>query len=159
MNDTFTYEWTEKLAAASLRTLYKDKIGRTGLLTTGGLIFFIIGVCNYFFLSESMGIAVCFIGFILFISPLRIYLSSRRLAKDTARLMEDPKITLTITDDSITISSRNASRTIEWNRMTKLKEVDGFLFFFTGKLLAISLPKEPLSNEQFEFIRSKMSER
>lgn len=86
-------------------------------------------------------------------------MSSRRLAKDTARLMDDPKITLIITDDSITVSSRNSSRTIEWDRMTKLKEVDGFLLFFTGKLLTISLPKEPLSEEQFEFIRSKMDKR
>lgn len=65
MNDTVTYEWTKKLATASLRTFYKDKIGRTGLIATGGLILFIIGVCNYYFLTESIGIALCFIGFIL----------------------------------------------------------------------------------------------
>ncbi len=147
MNDTVTYEWTEKLAKASLQTFYKDKIGRTGLVTTGGLILFVLGVCHYFFSNQSIGIALGFFGFILFILPLRIYLGNRRFAKDAARLMEDPKITVTITNDSITISSQNATRTIEWNRMTKLREIDGFLLFFTGKLLTITLPREPFSDE------------
>ena len=98
-------------------------------------------------------------GIFLGVSPLRIYLIRRRLAKDAARLIDNPKITLTITDESITISSHNSSRTIEWNRMTELREVDGFLLFFTGKLLTITIPREPLSNEQFEFIRAKMNQR
>ena len=98
-------------------------------------------------------------GIFLGVSPLRYYLIRRRLAKDAAGLIDSPKITLTIMDESIAISSHNSSRTIEWNRMTKLREVDEFLLFFTGKLLTISIPREPLLNEQLEFVRAKMNQR
>jgi len=93
-----------------------------------------------FFLDKSIGIVLCVIGFILSISPLRTYYLSRRLAKDALMLIDDPKVTLTITDKSIAISYENSSRTIEWNRMTKLREVDGFLLFYTCKLLTLSIP-------------------
>jgi hypothetical protein len=159
MNDIVTYEWTKELAAGSLRAVHKVYIGRTGFMIAGGLISFVIGMCNYFFLDKSIGIVLCVIGFVLSISPLRTYYLSRRLAKDAARLIDNPKITLTITDESITISSNNSSRTIEWNRMTKLREVDEFLLLFTGKLLTISIPGESLSNEQLEFICAKMNKR
>jgi hypothetical protein len=127
-------------------------------MIAGGLISFIIGVCYYFFLDKSIGVILCIIGFVLSISPFRAYYISRRLAKDALRLIDDPKVMLTITDESITISSENSSRTIEWNKMTKLREIDGFLLFFTGRLLTISIPGEPLSNEQIEFIRSKVNQ-
>ena len=90
---------------------------------------------------------------------MRTCLVSRCLTKDALRLIGDLEIMLTITDESITISSHNSSFTIEWNRITKLREVDGFLLFFPGKLLTISIPRELLSNEQLEFIRSKMNQR
>ena len=156
MNDTVTYGWTKELAAESLRAVHKVYIGRAGFMITGGLIFLVVGVCYYFFLNKSFGITLCVIGTFLAVSPLRAYLVSRRLAEDATGLIDDPKITLTITDESITISSHNSSRIIEWDKMTKLREVDGFLLFFTGKLLTISIPGEPLSDEQLKFIRSKM---
>ena len=49
MNDTVTYEWIEELAADSLRAVQKVYVGRTGLIIAGGFIFFVIGLCNYFF--------------------------------------------------------------------------------------------------------------
>jgi len=73
--------------------------------------------------------------------------------------MDDPRVILTFTDKSVTISSDNSSHTNEWERMTKLSEINGFLLFFTSKLLTISIPGESLSNEQLEFIRSKMDKK
>lgn len=127
MNDTVTYGWTKELAAELLRAVHKVYIGRTGLIITGCLIFLVIGVCNYFFSMSQL--ELLYVSLVLCISPLRTYLVGCRLAKYALGLIDDPENTLIIKDESITISSRNYSRTIEWDRKTKLRKVDGFLIF------------------------------
>lgn len=82
-----------------------------------------------FFFNESTGIAFGFIGFVLCISTLRTCLVSRCLTKDALRLIGDLEIMLTIMDESITISSRDSSLSVEWDRMIKFRVVDGFLIF------------------------------
>ena len=136
------------------------RLGRPGLMVVGGLICCTLGwVAEYSSLSPGLpvGLLFTFLGLILVLAPVRIYICVRRLAKDAAKLSEgDLKVTVTITNESIAISSRNATRTIEWKRMTRLKELDGFLFLLAGKLPVANLPREAFSEEQVEFIRSMM---
>jgi len=89
---------------------------------------------------------------------VRTYLVGCRLAKYALGLIDDPENTLIIKDESITISSRDSSLSIEWDRIIKFRVVDGFLIFLY-KQIPEFISREILSNEQLEFIRSKMSKR
>ena len=160
MDDTVTYEWSEELSKACQRAFYRDRVGRPVLMVAGGLICCFLGwvaeFCS-FYPDMPIGLIFTFFGLILIVAPVRIYIYTRRLARDAVRLIEgDLKVTVTITEESITILSRNATSTTEWKRMTRLKEVDRFLFLFAGKLLVANLPREPFSDEQIVFIRRMM---
>ena len=159
MNETVTYQWSKELAQASVRAFYRNRVGRLRFLTVAGIVLFVIGLFEYFVTKKSSALIIIVIGGFFLLIMLVIHLSVRRIVRDTSRLIDDPTVTITIADDSISISSRNAMRKLEWSRLSKVKESEGFLLLFAGSILSFSLPLSSLSEQQRQFIMMKIVER
>jgi hypothetical protein len=105
---------------------------------------------------NEMGIMIGIFGsFCFLISPLKIFVLTRRLAKDASRLIRDPKVSIVLNDDSCTVSSDTNTRTIEWKTLTKIGDKADFLLLYCGNILVTYFPKQFLTNEQISFIKSK----
>jgi hypothetical protein len=155
MNETVTFEWSEELARASIRAFYRARVFRLSLLTVASIVLLPVGSLAYLGMKHSSGLYAALFGVFLLLINLRIRVGIRRMARDAARLGDDPNVTVTIADDSMSISSQNANRTVQWSHLTKAKESEGFLLLFAGTLLLASLPLAPLSEQQRLFIKQK----
>jgi len=140
MNETVTYQWSKELAQASVRAFYHNRVGRLKFLIVAGTVIFVIGLFTYFVTKNSSGLTIAFIGGFFLLIMLVIHLSIRRIVRDTSRLIDDPTVTVTITDESISVSSQNSMRKLEWSRLSKVKESEGFLLLFAGSILFACLP-------------------
>jgi len=74
-----------------------------------------------------------------------------------SKLFEDTNIIVYVSDDSLTITTKDSNHKIHWNKLTRLKEIDNFMLLFTGKLHVASLPKEAFTNEHIDFIKSHIT--
>ncbi len=156
MNETVTYQWSEELSRASIRASYRVRIGRINLLTIGAIVLLLGGSLAYFAMKYSNSLVVVIVGGVFLLMSLKVRIDIRRIARDYARLAGDPNVTLTITEDSISFSSLNTNRTIQWSQLTKVKQSEGFLLLFAGILLVASIPLAPLSEQQRLFIEEKV---
>jgi hypothetical protein len=157
MNETVKYTWTEDLGKASLNAYFRHKTGRVSFILGGGIASCLLGVSFCIFsANKGLGGLAIFIGMTFGILAFKLRNQVRRLAKDAQKLVDDPCVTLAISDDALTITSGRSSRTVEWTRMTHSVDVDGFLLVFTGELPVASLPHNVLSEAQASFIRSKV---
>jgi hypothetical protein len=155
MNETVVYQWSEELARASIRAFYRARVGRLSVLTVASIVLLPTGAWAYLAMEHRIGLYAVLFGVFFLLINLTIRVGIRRMARDAARLRDDPTVSVTIADDSMSISSQNASRTVQWSRLTKVKESEGFLLLFAGTLLLASLPLASLSEQQRLFIRKK----
>jgi len=156
MNETVTYQWSKELAQASVRAFYGNRIGRLNFLAAAGIVILAIGLFDYLTANRLGGLATALFGGALLLVFLFVRVNVRRIVRDSARLIADPTVTVTITDEAISISSRNSMRKLEWSRLSRAKESEGFLLLFAGSILFASLPLEALSEQQRQFIMTKV---
>jgi hypothetical protein len=156
MNDTITYDWSEDLARASLKAVYKDSVARLPFLALGGVLTAVAGLSGYFLYQNAFALAGGAMGLVFIGISVRVQMQFRRLAKDAARLQDSTTVSVAITDDSMTIASPKSTRTVDYTKLTQLKECNGFLLLYAGKLLAASLPKRAFRDEHVAFLKSKI---
>lgn len=156
MNETVKYQWSKELGKKALKAYYKTTVVPPSVLIVGGILMCILGFAAYFRLHQEVGLLAMFGGGLLLLVFLRIQIDIYRLTKDMARLVSDPSVVVTILDDSLTIASSKSTRTHEWKQMNRLRECDGFVLLFSGKLIVASLPDEALSDDQVVFMKSKI---
>jgi hypothetical protein len=157
MNDTVTYEWSEELARASLRAVHGDSVARLPVVALGGALISIAGFSGYFLYQKTLALMGGVVGLLLLGVSLKVQMQIRRLAKDAARLRDDAKVSVVITDESITVVSGKSTSTVDYTKLTQLKEYDGFLLLYAGKLLVASLPRRAFREEHIEFFKSKVA--
>ena len=157
MNETITYQWSERFAKSSFDAYYRSKLGRPWVMLLGGVVACTAGLiavhCGQ---DYTLPLILMIAGAILLLKPIQLHFGKKRLCRDVGKLLSDPTITVVLTDDSITISSANSTRTVHWNKLSRLKGADSFLLLYCGTLLVASLPCEPFSEAQLDFIKSKI---
>lgn len=156
MNDTVTYDWSEDLARASLKAVYKDSVARLPFLAFGGALIALVGLSGYFLYKNPFALVGGAMGLVFIGISVRVQMQFRSLAKDAARLQDDAKVSVAITDDSMTIASVKSTRTVDYTKLTQLKECNGFLLLYAGKLLVASLPRRAFRDEHVAFFKSKI---
>jgi hypothetical protein len=156
MNETIAYQWSEELARKSLAAYYRHKVGRLWLFNLAGILFFGLGLFFCFMVKDYRGWVLCFVGALLFFRFLKMQMEIRRLAHDATRLVDDPQVTVTLTDQALSVVSKNSSRTLEWFRLSHAVESGEFLLLFAGKLLFACFPLDLFSEPQRQFIREKI---
>lgn len=158
MNQKVTFEWTPELAKSAGKTLCNRKFGHTRFLLLAGLAIFVIATCDYFLRSQKNALTAvgAVSGLFMFIVSLRILLHGHRYIRDYFEFVDDPMVTVTIAEDSITITCNKSAGTIGWQKITDMKEWDGLIFLFAGKLIVSMLPRQALTDDQVEYMRSKI---
>jgi hypothetical protein len=157
MNETITYQWSEKMCKASLSAYYKHKVGRSWILVLGGIVILSVGLFVGYQDQDYSGPLILIIpGVILLARPIIIYFGKRRVYKDAKKLVKDPAVTVTLSDECISVSTSDSSRTIDWKSISEAREVDSFILLFCGKLLVASWPCEAFTQQQIDFIKSKI---
>ena len=156
MNESITYQWSEKLALSAMKAHYNTLIGKAWMISVAGILMIIMSAVLYNTDSESsaLGIITFILGVILILQPIRIHFFYKKQSKDVSRLVDDPTVTITITDESITQSSSSSTRTMQWKQLTKFTQSNSMILLWSGKALASSFPEEPFSTEQIQFIKS-----
>lgn len=157
MNEVVTYQWSEKLALAAMYAYQKTRHGKPWLFFVLGVLFLVTGavLCMTEGMSVLGGIEL-FMGIFILARPIRTHFFYKREIKDSGRLLSDPTVTITLTDEDITLSSAASNRTIQWKHLTKINEVDSIVLLWSGKALASSFPSDPFSAAQIEFIKSRL---
>ena len=122
--------------------------GRPVVAIVAGLILILLGL--YF------GPLVIIMGGILFTGGLFKLILQRRAIRDVGRLMSDQKIKVTITDESIELSSDDFHRTYRWEILSRYRVVQQFLCLYCGSLLVSALPADSFTPEQIAFIKTKI---
>jgi uncharacterized membrane protein len=156
MNETITYEWSEKLGMSACLASHAVKVTRLWFLAGGGIILMILGLCSYAYMKEPMMMVVGFFGLLFLIASLRVYFVYRRLVKDVSRLVDGHPINVLIDDAGLTISSGKSTRTVEWSKTTEIVDRQGFLLLFCGTINLACLPKQCMSETQIDFIKSRV---
>ena len=156
MNETVTYQWSEKLAKSALDAYYKTISGRPWLFALLGAFLFIGGLIQCSLCGEYTYSSIFIIlGLILLLRPIRLHFYKRKISKDAGKLITKPTVTVNITDTGLTISSSESTRTIQWDTVTKIKKVDSFLLIFSRSILLASLPCKAFDANQINYIISK----
>ncbi len=156
MNETVTYKWTEEIGRSAVTAAHSAKVARFRFMIIGGFILLGSGLWSYLSTGQFGPLLAVVFGIFLILVQIRFYFLYRRLVRDTGTLLEDPTVTVTITDDALTISSDKNTRTIEWSKATRIIEKNGFLLLYCGKLHVAALPAPMLSDNQIQFIKSRI---
>lgn len=157
MNEAVTFEWTEELVRAAHETFHNRTLGRIRFVMVGGLIGFILALSSFLFLDRtSNSLTAAIICMLLFVGSLRRRSTIRRASRDTVQFFDDPSVAVTISDESITTVCGKSTHVAQWRKITHFKEWGGFLFLFAGRLSVSTLPTEHFSDDQLDFIRSKV---
>jgi len=119
MNETFTYEWSEKLGMSACMALQAAKGTRLLFLAVSGIILMILGWWSYASMKHPILMFAGFAGLFFLVVPIRVYFVYRRLVKDARRLFDDPQVSVLIDDVGLTISSGKNTHIVEWAKTPK----------------------------------------
>ena len=156
MNSTFTYQWSEDLARSALNSYYSTQVAKPRSFIVGGVILVAMGGLPWAFTRSGVGLIAATMGAFFCVVGLKMRLEIRQIARDSRRLVADPTVTVSIDPRVISVSSKDSSRTMEWRQISHVREADGFLLLFTGKLVAGSFPLVAMSAQQKEFIKTQV---
>ena len=143
MDSTITYEVTPELQKESVRAYFrhavlkKKWIGVLGFLLAGGLLC----ALRPSELDLYVGIGLGAIGLVLLLTWLKEYQGHM-------------KITVTLTEQDITIDRVTSRQQTEWSKVSRVVDAGAFMVLLSGKLPIGNLPKRFLDEEQLDFIES-----
>jgi len=157
MNEAVTYEWSEELGRKAFRAYRKATVGRPWLFGFVGLIFLATSLPAFIVTREPGHLLGIALGVLLLARFSWERVMCRRFVRDAARLLEESTIKVALDDNSVTISRAGQTTTVKWSQLTRIREVDGFLLFFVGRILCACLPTEAFSDRQVDFIKSAVS--
>jgi hypothetical protein len=156
MNEEITYTWSETLGRDAMLAAHSAQQARLWFMATGGFIMAITGGIGYLSTKEAICIFAGLFGLMLISSSARVYLYYRRIAKDANNIQNAPQVTVLLTDENMTVSSNQSSHTLEWSKISAVRDQSGFLLMYSGKLLVACLPKQYFHDSQIESIKLKV---
>jgi len=157
MNKTIAYNWTPEIGRLASHACVKATVGRLWFFLMAGLIFVPIGLLDYFRTNGTTSLAAAFFGLYCVVLYAYRKASIRRQVRDTARIVGNSKIELTLADDALVFNTDDAHITIRWNQITRIRRISGFMILFSGKLLRAAIPEQFMSEEQINFIEASVS--
>jgi len=156
MNEEITYTWSEKLGRDAMLAAHSAQQARLWFMATGGFILAITGWIAYRSTKDFICIFAGLFRLMLIISSARVYLYYRRIAKDAGNMVNDPKVTVLLTDANMTVMSDQSTRTLEWSKISTVRDQNGFLLLYSGRILVYCLPKQFFHDSQIESIKLKV---
>ncbi len=93
--------------------------------------------------------------FLLIVTWGKAYFQVIAQARAGLRLMENPKVEITLDDSLIEYASSTGTRRHPWEKIEKVEETKDFVILMNGTLPLLSLPKACFSSEVLTFMKEK----
>lgn len=97
--------------------------------------------------------AVCIFMVILWAKAYYQFLAQARAG---LKLMENPKVEISMYDSLIECASSTGTRRHQWDKIERIEETKDFVILMNGKLPLLSLPKACFSSEALAFMKNRV---
>lgn len=91
----------------------------------------------------------------LVVSWVRTYWLVLAQAKAGLRLIENPKVQISIDESQVEYVSATATYRHAWSKIERIEETKDFVIFMHGKFPLLSLPKSSFSSEELIFMKTQ----
>jgi hypothetical protein len=106
------------------------------------------------------GAAFLTLGIIFILIWIRAYYIHKRHALDVLNLTDQSERAANLSEEGISIDGRvNNMGEVKWAKITKLYDTKNFIILMSNSVPVANLPKEFLTQDQIDFIRSKIHQR
>lgn len=91
----------------------------------------------------------------LIISWVKTYLQVIAQARAGLKLMESPKVEISLDDSLIEYESSTGTRRHQWEKIERIEETKDFMILLNGKLPLLMLPKAFFTDEAITFMKER----
>jgi hypothetical protein len=156
MTFTTTYEVTRKLQDDSIKQFYWQIMLRPQIGAILAVFAVWIGVIALELPYEPWVVgffsAMCLF---LVVTWVKAYFQMIAQARAGLKLMEYPKVDISIDDSRIEYVSSTGTRRHQWEKIERIEETKDFVILMNGKLPLLSLPKACFCTEALTFMKEK----
>jgi len=159
MNSTITYEVSPELQKAGVQAAFRH-VG-SGRMWIWALVLMACGVLLGALSTSDVSFVIAIASISLGLAGVLLCIKWRQVSVDRALdaldLYDDKTVSVTFTDDNITIELATYRQQTAWSKVTRIIDTGDFLILMSRSVGVGSLPKEFLSEEQITFIKSKVN--
>ncbi len=158
MKFSATYEVTPRLQDDSVKQFFWHVLLRPQLGGLLSMVAVLLAFIGFDLPYKPWGIGFCS-GLLLFACATwcRTYFQIIAQARAGLKLMENPKVVITLDDACIEYASSTGTRRHAWDKIERCIETKDFVVLMHGKLPLLSLPKASLPSEALAFMQQKIS--
>lgn len=154
------YIVTEQMQAESMKQYFLEVIMRSRPWKQLGLLILSAALVSWG-LPKQMTWVLTFYGVFaacLVAIWIKSYALHQRVARDGLRLLDHPKIVVSLDDVQIEYVSATGTRRFQWDKIDKLHETRDFMVLMSGRLPLLTLPKLSFSEEVRGFMKGKIQQ-
>jgi hypothetical protein len=146
--NTFSYNVSEATERQLMLAAFWVSLGLKWIVI---LAFLVGGGVMLTTIDEPMGVylgwALLVAGVILCIQWVKAYFSFMTVAKISSDLRNDPKVTVTVAEDFIKITTKSSTRQIQWSKINRHVATDEALLLYSKKLIVVMIPRKDIPRE------------
>lgn len=94
--------------------------------------------------------------FVVTVAWVKTYFQMRAQGRAGLKVMEHPRVEITLDDEAVHYSSSTGTRRHAWLKIERIEETRDFIVLMTGKLPLMMLPKSPFNSEALTFMRRRV---
>lgn len=157
MNFSTTYDVTSKLQDDSVKQYFWHVMLRPRIVGVF-LVFAMLIAAIFVELPYKPWIVGFFSAMFLFliITWVKVYFQILHQARAGLRLMEHPKVDISLDDSLIEYASSTGTRRHHWDKIERIEETKDFVILMNGKLTLLSLPKAHFTSEALAFMKERV---
>lgn len=157
MNEEIRYDWSEEVGRSGMTAALAATQYRPTLIFFAGIALLVVSLPAWYFSRDFELLFTSVSGLFFICMALQARRVVRRTAREVAAIRDGVQIRVRLTDEELVIFSDRDVNSIAWRKVTRLREKNGFLLFYVGKLLLACLPKQPFNDDQIDFIRLRVN--
>jgi hypothetical protein len=156
MKFTANYEVTASLQDASVRQFFFSVLLRPRIGAFLAIFAVTLGVIILDPPFKTWVVGFCTaLSLLLVVMWVKTYLQVVGQARAGLRLMEHPRVEITMDDSLIEYVSSTGTRRHQWSKIERVEETKDFVILMNGKVPLLSLPKASFSAEALTFLKGR----
>ncbi|MES2660681.1 MAG: YcxB family protein [Verrucomicrobiota bacterium] len=156
MKFTATYDVTARIQEDSVKQYYWHVLLRPRI---GGML--VVFAALLVMIALDSPYKPWFVGFFtatflfLIITWVKVYFQIIAQARAGLKLMENPKVEISLDESLIEYESSTGTRRHQWEKIERIEETKDFVVLMNGKLPLLILPKAFFSDEALTFLKER----
>ncbi len=139
---TFSYTTSEATQRLVMRSIFWVTLGRKWIVI---LAFIVVGPLILFAADRTEWVIIGWgglvAGILLLLQWTRSYFAFMAAARTQYALLEDPNVTINLTDEFIEIASTSSTGQIRWSKLNRYVITKDALLLYDKKLVVIMIPR------------------